>query len=234
MLVLPPHTLDDPVGRTKGSSLPEACPTDFRPVGGLAKRCADVLLSSATLALLLPTFLIIAALIKLTSAGPIFFGHTRIGFGGRPFRCYKFRTMVRDSDTVLTELLSRSPAAAQEWALHRKLVDDPRVTAVGRFLRKSSLDELPQLFNIFIGDMSCVGPRPVTQNELHRYGRTINDYVRARPGLTGLWQVSGRNSVRYGRRVALDRVYVRHWSPLLDLAIILRTIPALLRTQQTS
>jgi exopolysaccharide production protein ExoY len=204
------------------------------PVGGATKRLIDLLLSAVAIVLLLPTFAIVAAVIKLTSKGPVFFSHPRIGFGGKPFRCYKFRTMVCDSEAVLASLLASSPSAALEWSQSQKLKNDPRVTGIGRLLRKSSLDELPQLFNVVLGQMSLVGPRPVTQTELKRFGRSASKYLAARPGLTGLWQVSGRSSLNYSRRVALDRYYVSNWSPLLDLKIVLRTIPALLKTSHTS
>jgi exopolysaccharide production protein ExoY len=142
--------------------------------------------------------------------------------------------MVCDSEAVLASLLASSPSAALEWSQSQKLKNDPRVTGIGRLLRKSSLDELPQLFNVVLGQMSLVGPRPVTQTELKRFGRSASKYLAARPGLTGLWQVSGRSSLNYSRRVALDRYYVSNWSPLLDLKIVLRTIPALLKTSHTS
>ena len=204
------------------------------PVGGATKRLMDLFLSAVAIVLLLPTFAIVAVVIKLTSKGPVLFSHPRVGFGGKPFRCYKFRTMVCDSEAVLASLLASSPAAALEWSQTQKLKNDPRVTGIGRLLRKSSLDELPQLFNAVLGQMSLVGPRPVTQTELKRFGRSASKYLAARPGLTGLWQVSGRSSLNYSRRVALDRYYVSNWSPLLDLKIVLRTIPALLKTSHTS
>jgi exopolysaccharide production protein ExoY len=204
------------------------------PVGGLLKRSFDLLMSALALVLLLPTFAIVAILIKLTSPGPVFFRHARVGFRGQPFQCLKFRTMVTNSDVVLADLLSQSSPAAQEWSETQKLKNDPRVSGIGQFLRKSSLDELPQLINVLLGQMSLVGPRPVTQGELKRYGRSSSKYLAARPGLTGLWQVSGRNSLHYSRRVALDRYYVTRWSPMLDLSIILRTIPALFKSDQTS
>ena len=204
------------------------------PVGGATKRLIDLVLSAVAIVLLLPTFAIVAGVIKLTSRGPVFFSHPRVGFGGKPFQCYKFRTMVCHSEAVLASLLASSPAAALEWSQSQKLKNDPRVTAIGRLLRKSSVDELPQLFNVVLGQMSLVGPRPVTQTELKRFGRSASKYLAARPGLTGLWQVSGRSSLNYSRRVALDRYYVSNWSPLLDLKIVLRTIPALLKTSHTS
>ena len=204
------------------------------PVGGPLKRIFDFMVAALALVLLLPTFALISILIKLTSPGPIFFSHARVGLRGKPFRCFKFRTMVTNSDAALAVLLSCSPAAALEWSETQKLKNDPRVSSIGRLLRKSSLDELPQLFNVLLGHMSLVGPRPVTQTELKRYGRSASKYLAARPGMTGLWQVSGRSSLNYSRRVALDRYYVTRWTPLLDLVIVLKTVPAVIRTSHTS
>lgn len=204
------------------------------PVGDPLKRSIDLVLASIALVLLLPVFGLLALLIKIGSPGPVFYGHTRVGFGGRMFQCLKFRTMVTNSDEVLSELLANSSAARDEWRQTQKLRNDPRVTRIGRLLRKSSLDELPQLLNIVSGEMSCVGPRPVILKELDRYGAHSQDYLAARPGLTGLWQVSGRSSVGYDQRVVLDRYYVRRWSVLLDLKIILKTIPAVLNSRHAS
>jgi exopolysaccharide production protein ExoY len=204
------------------------------PVGGPVKRVIDIIVVALALVLLLPTFAIISILIKLTSPGPVFFSHSRVGLRGKPFQCLKFRTMVTNSEAALADLLSRSPAAALEWSETQKLKNDPRVSSIGRLLRKSSLDELPQLINVLLGHMSLVGPRPVTQAELKRYGRSASKYLAARPGMTGLWQVSGRSSLNYSRRVALDRYYVTRWSPLLDLVIMLKTVPAVIRMSHTS
>jgi exopolysaccharide production protein ExoY len=155
---------------------------------------------------------------------PVFFGHYRVGRNGRLFRCLKFRTMYRESQTMLQELLARDPAARAQWERDQKLVDDPRVTPVGRLLRRTSLDELPQLFNVLRGEMSLVGPRPITVGELTRYGRVRWHYLSVMPGMTGLWQVSGRNNTSYSQRVALDARYVEQRSFALDLAILLRTV----------
>jgi exopolysaccharide production protein ExoY len=164
----------------------------------------------------------------LTSSGPALFRHKRVGFNGRHFGCLKFRTMVVDAPERLRRLLESDPAAAAEWAANRKLRYDPRVTAIGAILRKSSLDELPQLFNVLKGDMSIVGPRPVTDEELERYANSVGAYLACRPGITGLWQVSGRSTTTYNKRVACDTFYARNWSISLDLKILIVTIPSLL------
>ena len=151
-----------------------------------------------------------------------------MGAGGRPFYCLKFRTMVVDADRVLDEALARDPALAAEWAASRKLVDDPRVTRIGRFLRKTSLDELPQLINVLRLEMSLVGPRPIVESEVPLYGEAIAQYHATRPGITGLWQVSGRSNTSYARRVQLDVWYVNNWTVWNDIAVLLKTIPAVL------
>lgn len=184
------------------------------------------------LILMLPAMIVIAAAIGLTGGGFPVFSHERIGYRGRIFPCYKFRTMVRDADAVLVRHLAEDLMAAAEWTRRRKLRDDPRVTRLGRLLRKCSADELPQLINILRGDMSCVGPRPVTVQELERYGAVADDYLSTRPGLTGLWQVTGRSSTEFATRVALDKQYVRNWSFLGDLAVLARTPAAVLRIKQ--
>ena len=154
----------------------------------------------------------------------MFFAHTRVGRHGRLFRCFKFRTMVPNAAEVLAELLARDPAARAEWARDRKLRNDPRITPIGRLLRKTSLDELPQLFNVLRGEMSLVGPRPVMPDELERYGEAQDRLSQVRPGLTGLWQISGRNDVDYERRVHLDAWYVRNWTFWYDILILFRTL----------
>jgi exopolysaccharide production protein ExoY len=196
------------------------------PLGGVAKRGFDILGAVAALVALGPLFVLIALLIKLSDGGPVFYGHPRVGRGGRMFRCWKFRTMVTDGDAVLGAYLRADPLAAAEWAATRKLRCDPRITRVGTVLRKLSIDELPQVFNIIVGDMSIVGPRPVVRDELDRYGRSAVFYLRSRPGLTGLWQVSGRNDVSYAARVQFDRHYVENWSLAEDIRIIAKTVPA--------
>ena len=205
-----------------------------QPVGGLAKRGFDIVVASLALVLLAPLMLVIAALLRISGSSPVIYAHTRIGANGRPFDCYKFRTMVVDADKRLERLLSSDPVIAKEWQETHKLRNDPRVTRLGQFLRQSSIDEIPQLFNVLIGDMSCVGPRPVVAAELAPYGPYVEDYLAARPGITGMWQVSGRNSLSYAERVALDVKYVRQWSPMLDAVILLKTIPAVLRFRETA
>ncbi|MFA5901446.1 MAG: sugar transferase [Hyphomicrobium sp.] len=203
------------------------------PVGGRAKRIFDIVTSSTALVLLSPVMLAIALCIYVSMGRPIFFRQQRLGFRGRSFACLKFRTMVTGADAALARHLQHNSAAAAEWRVRQKLKDDPRVTTIGQMLRMSSLDELPQLFSILKGDMSCVGPRPILDTEVVRYGDSWKDYVKARPGLTGAWQVSGRNRVGYKVRVRLDRWYVNHWSIWLDLLIVLKTMPAVLRFDDT-
>jgi exopolysaccharide production protein ExoY len=196
------------------------------PIGGLVKRSFDITSALCALLLFSPIFLMIMALVKYQDKGPAFYGHTRIGHNGRTFKCLKFRTMAVNGDALLRNYLRDNPEAAEEWRLTRKLKDDPRVTVVGRVLRKLSLDELPQLLNILRGEMSVVGPRPVVDDELKVYDSFAVYYLRTRPGLTGLWQISGRNDVSYESRIAFDTQYVQNWSLFQDIAIIVKTIPA--------
>ena len=190
------------------------------------KRAFDVVAATALLIVIAPVMLAIAAAIKL-DGGTIIYRHNRIGLGGRPFLCFKFRTMVQDADRCLAAYLETNAQAAAEWAHRRKLSKDPRVTRIGAILRKTSLDELPQLFNVIRGEMSLVGPRPVVQAELDQhYGGAAAAYMSCRPGLTGLWQVSGRSDTCYETRVALDTRYVREWSLLGDIKILAKTLPA--------
>ena len=199
-----------------------------QPSAHLSKIVADLVIASVCLAIMLPLLLIVAVLVKL-DGGPLLYGQPRVGLGGRMFACYKFRSMVVDSDAALQRLLSTSPAAREEWEQTRKLRNDPRVTRVGRILRATSLDELPQLFNVLRLEMSLVGPRPIVPAEVPRYGDDINYYYQARPGLTGLWQISGRSNTTYVERVRFDRSYVRTWTFWYDIAILAKTIPAVLR-----
>ncbi len=198
-----------------------------RPVFRGVKRLFDLMTASIMLLLLSPVMLALATLVK-RDGGPAFFGHTRIGQNGQPFKCYKFRSMVVNSQEVLAELLANSAEARAEWERDFKLKDDPRVSRIGAFLRKSSLDELPQLWNVIKGDMSLVGPRPVIQAELERYGEDVSYYLEAKPGVTGLWQVSGRNDVDYDTRVYLDAWYVKNWSLWTDISILFKTIGVVL------
>ena len=176
---------------------------------------------------LLPLMTVIAAAVKL-DGGPVLYRHLRIGKDGRQFYCLKFRSMRVDGDIVLTRFLQETPEAIAEWVASCKLTADPRVTGVGRFLRVTSLDELPQLINIIRLEMSLVGPRPIVAAELPRYGSDVSYYLSIRPGLTGLWQVSGRTGLSYEQRVSLDSFYVKNWSLLNDLRIILVTVPAVI------
>ena len=194
------------------------------PRGGVSKRLFDIAAASVLLFTFLPLMLFIALAIWSTERGPIFFGHDRIGYRGRRFRCLKFRSMVPDAKQVLEQHLAQNPAARAEWEASQKLRNDPRITPLGRFLRETSLDELPQLLNVVRGDMSLVGPRPIVQDEIARYGRDIGAYTSTRPGITGLWQVSGRSDVDYTQRVQLDARYVITWSLIGDFLILLATI----------
>ena len=189
----------------------------------LSKRLFDVFGSVLALAFLSPIFLFVAVLVR-RDGGSAFFSHERVGLGGTTFVCLKFRSMYGDSDTRLETLLASDPNAKQEWSEHYKLKEDPRITPLGHFLRESSIDELPQLVNVLRGNMSLVGPRPVIVEELEKYGDAKEAYLSVRPGLTGLWQVSGRNDLDYETRVALDTEYVETWSFKADVIILLKTI----------
>jgi len=191
-------------------------------------RALDVVGAVALLVVAFPFLVLLAVLLKLDSPGPLFFKQSRMGFRGREFWCIKFRTMCVDSDAALQRHLCSSDAARLEWARDHKLRDDPRITRLGALVRKLSLDEFPQLINIIRGDMSLVGPRPIVRAEIIRYGRYFEDYCLVRPGLTGLWQVSGRNNVTYRRRVSIDRYYVRNKTFVFDLIILLRTLPVVM------
>lgn len=173
-----------------------------------------------------PFFILVPILIKLTSKGPVFYRHDRLGKKGRPLRVWKFRTMYENADERLEALLASDPAKKAEWEKNFKLADDPRVTPLGRFLRKTSIDEFPQLFNVFRGDMALVGPRPIVAGEVAHYGDSYEIFSSVKPGITGLWQASGRSDTDYARRVALDVHYVLNWSPWLDLWIIKKTFAA--------
>ena len=192
------------------------------------KRVSDIIGVMLLGILALPLIALIAVAIKLDSKGPVIYGHRRSGRGGQAFLAWKFRSMVVNADTVLTDHLQRDAMARDEWESKQKLRNDPRVTRLGRLLRKSSLDELPQLWNVLIGEMSLVGPRPIVNAEKQRYRERISLYEHVLPGLSGLWQVSGRNDTTYEERVELDSYYVRNWSFWLDVCILARTIPALL------
>lgn len=197
------------------------------------KRTIDIAVALAAIVLLSPLLVCVALLIK-GSGTPAIFSHRRVGRRGQPFPCYKFRSMVANSDIVLAEYLAANPEAAEEWRLKRKLKSDPRVTRLGRVLRESSVDELPQLFNILRGDMSFVGPRPIMFEELAQYGRSARDYFAVRPGLTGLWQISGRGTLNFDERVECDRQYLRNRTLFYDMTIIMRTVPEVMWRRRTS
>jgi exopolysaccharide production protein ExoY len=206
-------------------NIPSAHPEDYsapldgirgpsqQPVGKATKRAIDLFISLIALIAAAPLFLVIALLIKITTGGPVFYSHSRVGFQGRKFGCLKFRTMIETSETALTALLENDPVSLSEWRVTRKLRRDPRVTCLGHILRKLSLDELPQFINVLKGEMSCVGPRPVVEEELKKYGMS---------------------AASYKRRVALDRYYATRWSLMLDISILLRTIPAVLRYEDAA
>lgn len=197
--------------------------------GALAagKRAVDFAAALAGLVIFGPLMVVIASILALQN-GPVIFAHERIGLGGRTFRCLKFRTMAPDAEARLEALLAADPEARAEWERDHKLRDDPRVTAVGKFLRETSLDELPQFLNILRGEMSLVGPRPITAKEAPKYGEKLALYTQCKPGVTGLWQVSGRNDLSYEERVALDADYAQNLSLLRDADIILRTFGVVL------
>jgi Undecaprenyl-phosphate galactose phosphotransferase WbaP len=192
------------------------------------KRAVDILGTLMITAFLAPLILTIAVVLWV-QGGPIIYKHRRIGRDGRTFECMKFRTMVPNAEQVLRNLLEAHPELKVEWVRDHKLRNDPRVTGIGCFLRRTSLDELPQLLNVLRGEMSLVGPRPIVREELLRYGRNVRDYIAAKPGITGLWQVMGRNDTDYRRRVVLDTYYVRNQSLLLDVYILLKTTGVVLR-----
>ncbi|MCR6671313.1 sugar transferase [Devosia ginsengisoli] len=194
------------------------------PRQGTAKRAFDVVAASTMLVFALPAMFFIAVIMFSTDRGPILFAHERVGQNGKRFRCLKFRSMVVNSQEALRRHLEAFPQARAEWEASQKLRDDPRITRLGRFLRVTSLDELPQLINVIRGDMSLVGPRPIVEDEVIRYADKIDHYAAVRPGITGLWQVSGRSDVDYDQRVQLDCRYVREWSFLGDMFILVKTV----------
>ena len=198
-------------------------------MGNLVKTAFDYILTLVGAVFISPLLVYIAYRIKKEDPGPVFFAHTRIGKNGKPFPCFKFRSMVVNSQEMLQKYLAENPAAREEWERDFKLKDDPRVTPIGKFLRSTSLDELPQIFNVLRGEMSLVGPRPVIQEELDKYyGETAKLYCTVKPGITGLWQVSGRSDIRYDERVALDATYIKYRSMWGDIVILWKTIGVVL------
>ena len=196
--------------------------------GRTLKRIGDIIFSFIVLTLGSPIFISIAILVKLSSPGSVFYIQKRVGRNYREFGCIKFRTMYKDADDLLPNLLEKYPLMRKEFEKDFKLRQDPRITKLGRFLRRSSLDELPQFFNVLKGEMSVVGPRPIVSNEIIKYSLFMEEVISVRPGLTGLWQVSGRNNLSYKKRVELDLFYARNRNFLLDLEIIILTLGVLL------
>ncbi|MCJ2056403.1 sugar transferase [Methylobacterium sp. J-048] len=221
-----PHHMVETINEALVMTLPAASPAR---VGWAAKRGLDTAVALTALCLLLPLLLFIALLIWISDGSAPIFRHVRLGRHGRPFGCLKFRSMVPDGDAILAGHLAAYPQARAEWEATHKLTRDPRVTTLGQVLRKTSLDELPQLWNVMRGEMSLVGPRPIVQSEVTRYGAAFATCFSVPPGLTGLWQVSGRSDTTYAERVALDLDYAGRWSLRRDIAIMLRTVPAVLR-----
>jgi len=206
----------------------EICQQVFVPSRQIVKRILDLALTIGFGVVLGPLMALIALAIRIDSRGPVLYAHRRIGRGGREFHALKFRSMVIGADAILGEYLRKNPALRAEWESTQKLRNDPRITRVGRFLRRSSLDELPQLWNVIRGEMSLVGPRPIVRDEIKHYGVDFETYTYVQGGLTGLWQVSGRSDTSYKQRVDFDRFYVHNWSVWLDLCILFRTIGAVL------
>ena len=197
----------------------------------IMKRIFDIVATVCGGLLILPILAIVAVLIYLDSPGPIVFGHKRVGQGGKEFPCYKFRSMVPNAQEALEVYLKENPTAREEWERDFKLKDDPRVTRIGKFLRKTSLDELPQLWNVLVGDMSLVGPRPIVRDEIVKYGDYINDFYLVPPGITGVWQVSGRSDTTYEERVLMDSWYVHNWSVWIDIVYLLKTVLAVVKSK---
>jgi exopolysaccharide production protein ExoY len=206
-----------------------ASPSFVRPIGGAAKRRFDIVAGLLATIISAPLFIACYLLVLASSGRPVLFRHRRIGFAGREFTCLKFRTMAADAEKRLQRHLVANPHAAHEWMNNQKLQDDPRVTRIGKIMRRTSLDELPQLFNILKGEMSLVGPRPIVVEEIAKYQEHFYVYASGRPGLTGLWQIKGRNDTTYAERVAFDVEYVRNWSLRRDVAIVLMTVKRVLQ-----
>ena len=199
-----------------------------RKYNRVLKRIFDIVVSLCGLVFVVPLGLLLGLLIYIDSPGPILFAHKRIGQGGRFFPCYKFRSMVPNAQQILREYLEQHPEAREEWERDFKLKDDPRITRMGKFLRKTSLDELPQLVNVLKGEMSLVGPRPIVEAEIEKYGDYIHDFYLVPPGITGMWQVNGRSDTTYEQRVEMDSWYVRNWSVWIDMVYLLKTFKVVL------
>ncbi len=192
------------------------------------KRIIDVIISTIGLIVLSPIFLILAIIIKLDSKGPVFFAHTRYGKDGKKFKMYKFRTMYENAQDMINDF---TPEQMKEWKENFKLQDDPRITKVGKFLRKTSLDELPQIVNIIKGDLSIIGPRPVIEEELEKYGDNKDKFLSVTPGLTGYWQANGRSSTTYEQRMEMELYYIDNISPKLDVKIFFKTIESVIKKE---
>ena len=207
-------------------------PLEFPIKHSVIKRTFDILFSLSCVVLTAPIMLFIALAVRLFSKGQVVYAHERIGRGGKPFKCYKFRTMYPDADERLKMLLEQHPSLREEWEASHKLKNDPRVTPIGKFLRSTSLDEFPQFINVLKGDLSVVGPRPVVRAEINKHIRhKATKILSVRPGITGLWQVSGRSDTSYEKRIALDERYVDEVSLLMDVKIILKTLPAMVSSK---
>jgi len=194
----------------------------------ILKRCLDILFSFFLIIFLIPLFLIIGIVIKFNSKGTIIYSQKRIGKKNKPFACYKFRTMHPQAKYLLKKILLQNPNFRNEFENTRKITNDPRITKIGKFLRFTSLDELPQIFNVFKGDMSFIGPRPIVKSEIKKYGKEFGKVFSIKPGISGLWQVSGRNNLSYDKRVELDINYSENINFLLDIKIFIRTIVVIL------
>jgi undecaprenyl-phosphate galactose phosphotransferase len=192
------------------------------------KRIVDLVGASIILICLLPVLILCSLVVLMTSSAPVFFSHRRVGRGGQEFSVWKFRSMCKNPDEILEAYLQKHPERREEWTCTHKLTNDPRVTSAGRVMRRFSLDELPQLWNVIKGDMSLIGPRPIVRAEIEKYGDAIHAYYAVRPGMTGLWQVSGRSNTTYTERVMLDRQYAEEWSPVMELNILLSTFRVVL------
>lgn len=192
------------------------------------KRVFDLVISTIGLIMLSPIFLILAIIVKLDSKGPVFFAHTRYGKNGKKFKMYKFRTMYENAQDMINDF---TPEQMKEWKENFKLQDDPRITKVGKFLRKTSLDELPQIVNIIKGDLSIIGPRPVIEEELEKYGENKEKFLSVTPGLTGYWQANGRSSTTYKQRMEMELYYIDHISPKLDFKIFFKTIETVIKKE---
>ena len=202
---------------------------DYLIVHDPLKRVFDLGFSLCFVIFLSPLFLVLSLLVCFSSSGPIFYGHERIGRAGKKIKCLKFRTMHKNADKVLSRMLKKNPVMQAEWNLYYKLKNDPRITPIGHFLRKTSLDELPQFFNVIMGKLSVVGPRPCVEKELFQnYGAKVSKILSIRPGITGIWQTSGRNNLTREERVKIEESYINHRTLLLDLKLILKTIPTIL------